>query len=888
MAGYFEDHAGRPTAATLADALVDFVAGQIEALAARHAPALVLPRVFAGHPVGPDTRSDLAYTAGLLLEAGRKELAGVPLERAILSTLCALDGAATHTFYSYRAAESLARIGGYRDNPLLAELGPEALANLRRAFDSSASAEAIRAGQLPRNYAVVVARCEHARDQLGLLEDPAILDELLARCRALITQTEAGWIDDSNEQRGQHDIYTADVFLFAEPLAERIGEPWTAGLRRVLADVDALALSGGAIVWGRSIGALGLAMSVELAALGSSRGLVANPADWLARGAWAFDELRRWYTDGVIRAHQHRSTMFYRGPARRLQMSLDVLGKLVAAALELRRAPALRAGAPVDAFRPVDRFVGMGAPGRNAHEGAWGFRSRRLSFVLPLVDGYSSDYLPGPRAPGTFEVPTSGPISFVPVVHRRGQPLVAAGAPVCVEHTGDGMLEVEYRGWRKVGAGPEEPAKIEGGRTARYRVDGRRLVVEEALVLDTDPDALDALSLQVPEVARRPLRVDFEADVPLRVDRIDVGGLAEYRSFWSELPVVHQADLAPARRVSLRWQVTPHLRVSSSADDAQYNEALYAPLADRVVTRQAPGDLPQRPRELARLDVLHVHWPEWWQGLDLERHRRALARLDEAGTRILWTQHNLVPHRTRGAEVEALYQLWAEHAHAVIHHTAWGQERALAAYRYRDDCIHRIHPHGHWGPQLDSLPHIDRAEAEAELGLSPCAMRLGVIGAPRIEKDVQLVLDGFHACANPDLQLLVVCLEGEEVPDDPRIRALPARHENAYVYQRRLAVLDAVVFPFREGMLMTGTAFDAIGAGKAAIVSDWPVLGEVFGEAAIAYGSTRDDLRDCLEALTPERLAASARAVTALRAETEWADIAERHYALLEELVERR
>ena len=54
--------------------------------------------------------------------------------------------------------------------------------------------------------------------------------------------------------------------------------------------------------------------------------------------------------------------------------------------------------------------------------------------MLPLVDGYSTDYLPAPRAPGTLEPPTSGPISMVPVVHRRLRPLVAAGAPVRVTH----------------------------------------------------------------------------------------------------------------------------------------------------------------------------------------------------------------------------------------------------------------------------------------------------------------------------------------------------------------------------------------------------------------------------------------------------------------------
>jgi len=43
--------------------------------------------------------------------------------------------------------------------------------------------------------------------------------------------------------------------------------------------VMTLALPGGAVVWGRSIGALGVAMTIELAAIGVSRDLVRSPGD---------------------------------------------------------------------------------------------------------------------------------------------------------------------------------------------------------------------------------------------------------------------------------------------------------------------------------------------------------------------------------------------------------------------------------------------------------------------------------------------------------------------------------------------------------------------------------------------------------------------------------
>ena len=883
MIGYFEEYAGRPTARQLADALVDFVARQLEALAARHAPGFVLPKVFAGHVVGPDARSDLAHTLSLLLASGRNELAGVALDGAVLEVLRSLDGAGTDTFYSYRAAESLQRLGGYHGNPRLAELSAAELANLREAFDSSASAGPLREGRLPKNYAVVVARCEQARQQLGLLDDAALLDEMVERSRELLGRAAEGWIDDSNEERGRFDIYTPDMFLFAEPLAQRLGGTWTQGLRHVLHDVDALALPGGAIVWGRSIGALGVAMTIELAAVGCARALVEEPDVWLARAAWSLLELGDWFSNGVIRAHQHRSTMFYRGPARRLQMTLDVLGKLVQAALGLRPLGALRAAKPARSWHRVDRHLGFGAAGRNEAAGAWAHRSDRLAFVLPLVGGSSSDYLPAPRAPGLFETPLSGPISMVPVVHVEGKHLVAAGAPVRGAHR-PGKLEVEYRGWAEVAAGPDQPPAIAGSRKACFRVDRRSLRVEESLEIEADPGSITAIALQIPELAERPLDVAFACDGEHRIDSIDVSGLAEYRSFWSELSTVHQLDITPATRVELRWSVTPQLRVASTAHAHPYNDALFAPLAGRVAAGPAPANVVHDPRRLREIDVLHLHWPEWWLGTDLERNRTALERLRDAGTRIVWTQHNLAPHDLRGPEGRQLYDMWAAQADAVIHHTPWGMQRARATFAYREGVSHRVIPHGHWGARFDLHADVRREQIESQLALAPCAIRLGIIGAPRVEKDVQLVLDAFHACSREDLQLLVVCLKGERVPMDPRICALPSMHVPDYVYYQRLLAIDAIVFPFRDGMLMTGTAFDAIGAEKAAIISDWPVLGEVFGEAAIPYGATREDLTACFDALSAEAIEASAHAMRGLKRQTDWTDIAGQTLELFESL----
>ena len=52
--------------AMLADRIREFVVSCLDQLEGAHLPGLRLPRVFAGHEVGADTRADLVFTLGLL------------------------------------------------------------------------------------------------------------------------------------------------------------------------------------------------------------------------------------------------------------------------------------------------------------------------------------------------------------------------------------------------------------------------------------------------------------------------------------------------------------------------------------------------------------------------------------------------------------------------------------------------------------------------------------------------------------------------------------------------------------------------------------------------------------------------------------------------------
>ena len=886
----------------LAGSLLDLVDAQLAALADGPLPGLDLPGLLLGHEVGPDVRADLLFTLGMLHSAGRTTVAELDVTGVLARLLAAVDGRRTHTFFSYRVAETVARFGPFDGNPLLAELTPTQRDQVAAATDSTDWLELLEAGVLPRNYAAVLTRCELARERLGLTGDRGALDELLPRVRSML----GGHLDDSNAGIGRYDIYTVDLHLFCEPFADLLGEPWRDGARAALDLVDRVATpDGAAVAWGRSTGVLAVCHTIELAGMVARDSrpegtppLTGHPARWWARAAHAAAQLDPWFSDGWVTAHQHRSSDPYRGLDRRLQMTLDCLGKLVDAALGLLEVPDTDVAVEESELFPErDELVHLD-PAR--HAAAWSYRGPGAAFVLPIVGGTTTDYVATPRLPGRYEAPTgSALITGAPMLLDRGQRYVAGGLPVQLDHR-PGELRARYEGFPAAGflePGPSgsdgdtsrSTEVLPGSREVTWRVEGRTVHVEEHLQLERLPRAI---ALQVTEAADRPLRVTYDSDAAHRCAVTDTDGLAEYRSCWGELPRTHQVDLEPATSLHLRWSVTPLLRSLTTVPDAHYHQRLYAPLEDRVRVTVVPyGALKDRDRlrELAaRADQFHLHWPEWLL-LDDDEHLAVIDVLRSAGVRIVWTQHNLIGHdKNRGAE--AHYRAWAAAADLVIHHSEWGQERATATYEYRSDARHVVIPHGHFGPQ--ALPDATeraarRAEVEAELGLRPGVLRLGIVGAPRVEKDLELVMRAVARSRRDDLELLVLSLRGDEtVPDDPRIVALRYEEVPRAEYDRRLAALDALVMPFDPDgeMLTTGTIADAYGHGLATVASEWSFLTETLGEAAITYGRTEDELVACLDELTAEALGRAAASARARRGRLDWSNVAELTYAELDRL----
>ena len=872
--------------------LQQLVVDTIENFVDRYAPGFWLPRTFGGHVVGPDAIADLAHTLGLVAECGVTHVAGTPIAEAIATVLSQVDGPETHSFFSYRVAETLVRYGPFHDNALLATMTPAQRDNLAVACDST-ELLVLLDGLLPRNYLAVLARCELGRQRLGILPPDNQLDDLVSRTRSMLAANVDGFHDDSNDGTGRFDIYTADIYLFCEPLADLLGDTWTTGATNAVRLVESVATrDGSSVTWGRSTGVLSIALTIELAALvlsaDPSRPLSEDPQRWADLAANAADGLGDWFSGGVIGAHQFRSTEGYRGPQRRLQMTFDVLGKLAEAERRFRTLPSSRpraADSPT-VFPDHDEVLWF-----SERAAVWSHRSPQLAFALPFVGGRSSDYLPAPHNPGLFETPVdSTQVCFLPVGHRAGTAIspqlrFAPGeVPSHLAATDVGIV-VEYDSFVAARAidSPPGAGRLAGTRRAVYEVDGAWLRVRETLAFEQVPAAV---TITVPSTAGRPLAVQVNESAGARVRTVDVSGMKEWQTQWSAIDTVTEIELTPAAAMTFEWKVRAKPRVAVTLNDHHYIRTVYDPIADRIAERtftSARDDV----------DVAHLHWPEWCfgYGISFDEHARIARRLRLEGTKVAWTQHNLTPHLDEPDVYNPIYQLWAESTDLAVHHSHWGMEQVLARYDFAPSCRHEVIAHPHFGPAMTPNAYVGRDEAAARLGLDdgrerPPLIRIGIMGAPRKEKDLQLVIDALRASDRDDIQLVIWSMSfHDDMPDDPRIVAEHYANADRSLYDLRLAACDAIALPFTgHTMLATGTTSDLVATSTPGLITDWPYLSEYMGDGGIAMGTTVEEWTAAIDSLDPQRLATAAAASGARRDRFDPATIASATASAIEAL----
>jgi glycosyltransferase involved in cell wall biosynthesis len=317
------------------------------------------------------------------------------------------------------------------------------------------------------------------------------------------------------------------------------------------------------------------------------------------------------------------------------------------------------------------------------------------------------------------------------------------------------------------------------------------------------------------------------------------------------------------------------MRVVHLPGDSDYNQSLYRAMPAGIeVTSKTPPIAFDEPFDA---DIVHVNWPEhFWDPGELAwddfaaRCTIAVERLARLPVKIVWTMHNRLPHAWSTGR-RKFFKACAEAAHGVVHHSAWGMQLIRGELPFRPDAAHAVIAHGHYGDLFSTTK--TRAQMEAELGLSPRRLRIGLTGRAQRTRGLRLIMEAFAASRNPDLELLVTAIKpGEWYPDDPRV-VVRARDgwlpREAIVPQIR--VCDALVVAIEgDSYLTSATHADSIGTGIPIIVNQWPFWREIVGDGALYFDGTAGDLTRLFDELTPEALVAPREATQRLAAKYTW------------------
>jgi len=302
-----------------------------------------------------------------------------------------------------------------------------------------------------------------------------------------------------------------------------------------------------------------------------------------------------------------------------------------------------------------------------------------------------------------------------------------------------------------------------------------------------------------------------------------------------------------------------------------------------------------------RPQVVHLHWVNeligpavWPRHAAFRAVRRALLKaeilaLRVAGTRVVWTIHNLVAHESAHREQElAARAALAAVVSGLIVHSEGAQRQTLAAYdamHWRRELISVI-PHGNYdGCYAPDLAQRD--DLAQRWGLDGDTTTILFFGAIRPYKGLESLLRAFQASHRADLRLVVAGHPANEV-----IRAMV---EDAAAQDRRIFPLlqfvpeaavaplfdlaDVVVIPF-ERALTSGSAVLAMTFGKALVLPRFARELAFAADEGCVYFDGEAELVKALEGLSRERLHEMGRANRLLADQRAWSAVAARTLAV--------
>ncbi|MCJ8331307.1 MAG: hypothetical protein HRT89_02785 [Lentisphaeria bacterium] len=883
------DHEGKClNSKELAKEIHAFTEDCITEIVQRYLADFDVPNFFNAYPIGSAERADLAYDLALLKKLGTTSIAGWDISEAISKVIKGIDGETTTTFYSYRTAEALLPFGKAEGNEILKGFTDEQRQNIYSACDSTSiyDAETNELSGYSNNYYAVLARCEEGRRNLGILEDESIFNTCIEKVNAVFEKSVYGFFDDSPTLMGRYDIYSADTFLFLEPMWQYLDKDLVNKSLKQHADLlkKSILPNGAMIAWGRSTGALSVCIAIELAAAALAQDIDDDRAHYLSIINHSFTELKSWFSDGLVNAHRGKMTYGYRGPQRLLQMTLDIFGKLAYSAICLQESEELTE-MPIGLFGDRDDYI----PFNSNNAGLWCYKNNYWQFQFPIVSGTASDYLPFFKSPNLIDCPVDSKLHCgVPRIQTKDGLYLSCGIPDSYEKTEQGLRLNFSKAFDSENHG-ETGEPVNFSRKVNYQVDKNRIHVTEEWRFDDD---IKSINYIIPESDRK-FNISVDCDVPVHRQCIETTEMFGWQSFWGQIQRIHEFNFELSGTRSVCFSYTIHLvpRVFHLPWQHDYNRALYDAIGDRIDETGKDFHVPfsEFSSALANQDILHIGWPEhaFEPGDEDDSVEKLLGFVEGIGDldlKVFWTMHNALPHYKRDQD-EALYDAWAKIVDGVAHHSDYGMKRMKATLPYKDSAKHIVSYHGHYGEQMQTP--LTRAECEAKRGLPDCVIRYAVIGRAQKEKQVQLIIDAFHKTDRDDIQLYLTATDSNiNVPDDARIFAQP---NNAFIEREEISeqakVCDCFVSAHDgERYLTSGTVADAVGLGAAMLNIDWEYLTEICGDMAISFNGTEADLQNKFQSITVEEINQSKEKSKQLQEKYSWPAQADKIHDLIETL----
>jgi beta-1,4-mannosyltransferase len=288
--------------------------------------------------------------------------------------------------------------------------------------------------------------------------------------------------------------------------------------------------------------------------------------------------------------------------------------------------------------------------------------------------------------------------------------------------------------------------------------------------------------------------------------------------------------------------------------------------ADRTRARRVLPVL-EALRTHGRPDVLHLHWTEPYIAARGRVHPAKAARtlvelrlVRRAGTRLVWTAHDLFRHdRPEDPRERAFMRDLFGICDAVIVHCAAAGDALVEALGLPASASDRVRviPHGHYAGAYPDT--VGRLEARARLGIDAEAPLVAFVGWVRPYKGVLELVDAFAGVDVPQARLVIAgrALDegyaarlGARAAADPRVslRLGFVPDEELQVYLR---AADVVATPFLE-IFTSGSVLLAMSFGRAVIAPRRGCVAETLDEdGGVLYdpadpGGLEQALRDAL------------------------------------------